>query len=199
MNLWYICSCGFVCVCLIFVSNKITYLTPWAAYEFIKGRKQMFSHLDTEWERRGGISLRWEGRPEGWSLKDSHFKLRRSNFRRAAWEVLHCLLLKDATIHRSRVCILPPLEKKSMAVLESQELPLILYLPPWWQTWPPCFLDSLFLVHLSLSTNEIPGFSTVLPFQEWLCSLILPKFLTVLDTYYFFCCIFLEILHYPYP
>ena len=52
MDLCYFSSCG-VCVCLIFVSlkkKKVTYLTPWAAYEFIRAGSRCF-HAWTQTER----------------------------------------------------------------------------------------------------------------------------------------------------
>lgn len=164
MDLCYFRSCG-VSVCLILVSlkkKKITYLTPWPAYEFIRGRKQMFSCLDPGWETRGMALLRWGGRPvQGRSPKECHVKPGGNNFRHMAWEILHCLILKNATIHRSCGCLLPPQEKKSVTVLE----PWLWYfgLPLW---WPSCLLDTPFSVHPSLSRNDIPGLSAKLPFQE---------------------------------
>lgn len=163
MDLCYFSSCG-VCVCLIFVSlkkKKVTYLTPWAAYEFIRGRKQMFSRLNPDWETLGMVSLWWGGRPmQGWSPKECHVKPGGNNFSRTAWEILHCLILKNATIHRSCGCLLPPREK-SVTVLE----PWLWFfgLPLW---WPSCLLETPFSVHPSLSRNDIPSLSAKLPFQE---------------------------------
>lgn len=56
--------------------------------------------------------------------QERHVRLGGSKFKRAGWEILRCLILKDATTHRSCGCVLPPREKKSMAVLEQPNLGL---------------------------------------------------------------------------
>lgn len=108
---------------------------------------------------------------------------------------LHCLILKDATIHGSCVCILPPSEKKSMAVLEQSRLGfdslsaslvtnLASLLP-----WQPVPRPSVFVNEWDsgfFNKAPIPGMA------------MQPD--SVFDTYYhFFCHIFLEILPYPQP
>lgn len=131
-------------------------------------REEVVHHSDEEEDHRG-------------SLKDSPVKLRGSNLRRAAQEAYAPWYWKMPQFMSPMCAFYLPQRRTPWLCWGSQDLALILCLPPWWQTWPPCFLDSLFLVHLSLSTNEIPGFSTRLPFQEWPCSPLL--FLTHINTF----------------
>lgn len=150
------------------------------------------------WTQAEGTTGAWAvavmgDRPvQGWSPKECHVKPGKL-FRHMAWNPIYCLILKNATIHRSCGCLLPP-QEKSVTVLETWlwffwSASLVAFLPP----WHPILCSFIFVKEWH------SGLSAKLPFQgiaSWIS--LLPKFPSVLHTYYCFSClIFLEILPDP--
>lgn len=175
MNLQRFCSCGGTYVFnLCFLKNYL--LNPLGCLWVYQGQETDVFTLGPRLRgKRCCVTVMRRQTHRGLEPQGEPCQTRGNNLRRTAWEILNCLILKNATVHRSCGCILPPQEKNSLTVLEQPSLgfdslsaPLVAnmaFLLP----WHPILCSFIFVKEwYSMSFNKAPisGMALQLDFAQ---------------------------------